>query len=447
MNKQKKFNLSPLQTLAIGFAVIIFMGSLLLWLPISSRGSSLSFLEALFTATSATCVTGLVIFDTYTQFTFFGQLVIIILIQIGGLGFMTVAVMFFMALGKRIGLKERVNLMEAMNSMQIGGIVRLAKRILIATASIELIGAGLLMIRFIPQFGVGQGIWFSFFHAISAFCNAGFDLMGAISPYTSLTPFVGDTFVIIVIILLIVIGGIGFLVWNDIAEHKHHIFHYRLHSKIILMATLSIIILSTALFLVIEWNHAFSHMNFGEKLLAATFTAVTPRTAGFHTIPITALTEAGSGFTIILMIIGAGPGSTAGGIKITTMIVMFFAMIGHVRGDSDINIFGRRIEGDIVRKAYDTALFYLFLAFIGTLIILSVQNFTLHDVLFESFSAIGTVGLSRGITASLSSVSRWVIIVLMYSGRVGSMAVAMAFVERKHHNGHLRNPAEKIIVG
>jgi trk system potassium uptake protein TrkH len=174
---------------------------------------------------------------------------------------------------------------------------------------------------------------------------------------------------------------------------------------------------------------------------------VTPRTAGFHTIPITALTEAGSGFTIILMIIGAGPGSTAGGIKITTMIVMFFAMIGHVRGDSDINIFGRRIEGDIVRKAYDTALFYLFLAFIGTLIILSVQNFTLHDVLFESFSAIGTVGLSRGITASLSSVSRWVIIVLMYSGRVGSMAVAMAFVERKHHNGHLRNPAEKIIVG
>ncbi|MDD4184407.1 MAG: TrkH family potassium uptake protein [Candidatus Izemoplasmatales bacterium] len=442
-----KLNLNALQTLALGFAVIILIGSILLMLPVANKsGEAIPYLNALFTSASATCVTGLVVYDTYSQFTLFGQIVIMILIQIGGLGFMTMAVMFSMFIGRKIGLKERVNLMEAVNSMQIGGIVRMAKRVLIITGIFEIVGASLLSIRFIPEFGIGKGIWLSLFHSVSAFCNAGFDLMGIISPSMSLTPFVGDVLVNIVIIVLIVVGGIGFIVWNDVAEHRFRIREYRLHTKIVLSATFVIIITSALVFGFLEWQNAYAGLNAGEKIMASLFSAVTPRTAGFFTVEIASMTEAGSTLTLALMIIGAGPGSTAGGIKITTLVIILLSTIGYIRGSEDINIFGRRVEQSTVKRAFNMALLYIMIAFIGGFIILIVQNSSLHDVMFEAFSAIGTVGLSRGITESLVPLSRVVIILLMYSGRVGSMSIAMAFIEKKQ-NGSLRNPQEKVIIG
>lgn len=445
--KRVLFRLNALQTLALGFAVIILLGTFLLTLPISNRdGHFFPFLSALFTATSATCVTGLVIVDTYTQFSFFGQLVILLLIQIGGLGFMTIAVMFAMLLRRRIGLKERSNLKEAINSMHLGGVVRLSKRILIGTAILETVGAILLSIRFIPRFGVLRGIWFGIFHAVSAFCNAGFDLMGAIAPFASLTPFVSDLLVNGVILALIILGGLGFIVWNDIIEQKWHISKYMLHTKIMLRATLSLIVISTGLFLIFEWNNAFSGMADGEKILAALFCAVTPRTAGFNTVDVTSLSQAGSLLTMSLMLIGAGPGSTAGGIKLTTMVVMVLTTLSYIRGREDINVADRRLESDIIRKSFSFTGLYVSVAFLGTLILLATQNFPFMDTTFEVLSAIGTVGLSRGVTGLLSGISRGVIISLMYLGRVGSLSVAMAFIEQKQTVG-LRNPVEKIIIG
>ncbi|MFA5742359.1 MAG: potassium transporter TrkG, partial [Candidatus Izemoplasmatales bacterium] len=343
-------------------------------------------------------------------------------------------------------LKERSNLMESINSMHIGGVVRLAKRVLIGTAIIEIIGASLLCIRFCPEFGVAQGIWFSIFHSVSAFCNAGFDLMGAIQPFGSLAPFVSDILVNVVVMVLIIIGGIGFIVWNDIIEHKLHFSHYMLHTKIILSVTGLTILFSTISFMIFEQNAAFANMDFGEQLLAALFCAVTPRTAGFNTIDLGAMSEAGSGLTMMLMLIGAGPGSTAGGIKITTVVVILLSVIAYIRGREDINIFGRRLEDGIIRKSFSSAGLYLFMAFIGGIFILSIEGFSLHETMFEVISAIGTVGLSKGITPYLSIASQIGIIVLMFSGRVGSMSVAMAFVEQKQTAG-LRNPAEKIIIG
>lgn len=445
--KKTFFRMNALQTLALGFAVIILLGTFLLSLPISNRsGQFLPFVDALFTAASATCVTGLVVVDTYVNFTFFGQLVILLLIQIGGLGFMTIAVMFAMLLRRRIGLKERSNLKEAINSIQLGGVVRLTKRILIGTALLEVLGAILLAIRFVPEFGVLRGIWFAVFHSVSAFCNAGFDLMGAVAPYASLTPFASDLLVNLVVLALIILGGLGFIVWNDVIEHKWHVSKYLLHTKIMLRATLGIILVSTGLFLAFDWNGAFAGMNVGDKILAALFCAVTPRTAGFNTIDVRALSQAGSLLTMSLMIIGAGPGSTAGGIKLTTFVVMILTTISYIRGREDINVANRRLETETIRKAFSFGGLYVSFAFLGALSLLALNDFPFLDTTFEVLSAIGTVGLSRGITAMLSGVSKGILVSLMYLGRVGSLSVAMAFIEQKQTMG-LRNPVEKIIIG
>ena len=439
--------LNALQTLAIGFVIIILIGTVLLMMPFSNRsGGSISFIDALFTATSATCVTGLVVSDTYTQFSFFGQLVILILIQIGGLGFMTIAVLFSLIVGKRIGLKERLNLMQSVNSPQVGGVVRVTRRILIVTALFEVIGAGLLAIRFIPMFGTLKGIWYSLFHAISAFCNSGFDLMGTITPNGSLMPFATDPLVVIVVLILIIVGGLGFIVWSDIADHRWHFSRYRLHTKILLVFTGVLIFVSTGLFIIFEQGHTLSTYSAGEQVLVSLFSAITPRTAGFNTVNVAQMSEAGTGLTMILMLIGAGPGSTAGGIKITTIVVMIFAVVAHVRGKEDINLFGRRLEDRIIRKAFSSGAMYVLMLTTGLLVFLAIQDVTFVDGLFEAISAIGTVGLSRGITPILNNSSRVVLIGLMYVGRVGSLAVAMAFIEHKTMSG-LRNPVEKIIIG
>lgn len=443
----KRFKLSAIQSLAFGFAAIILIGALLLMLPYANRdGESIRFVDALFTATSATCVTGLIVFDTYTQFTLFGQIVILLLIQTGGLGFMTIAMMFSLLFGRRIGLKSRSYLMEAVNSTQIGGIVRLAKGILIGTVFFELTGAVLLSIRFIPMFGAARGIWYGIFHSVSAFCNAGFDLMGCLGQYSSLTHFADDKLVSIVIMSLIVVGGIGFMVWDDIAKNKWHWKKYRLHTKIMICGTALLIIIPAALFYIMESNASYAGMTTSNKIVASLFQSITPRTAGFNTTDYTKYGQGGWFLTIFLMFVGAGAGSTGGGIKVTTFVVLLLGVWSFIRGREDLNIFHRRLEKDMLKKAFCSSALYLIMALTGAFIIMLTQNFDFSKVIFEVASAIGTVGLSSGLTTSMSPLSRVVLVLLMYSGRVGSLSLAMA-VTKRVKTEKLRNPEEKIIAG
>ncbi len=443
----KKVRLSLQQSIALGFLMIILLGTALLMLPVSSRGGAgLGFADALFTATSATCVTGLVIFDTYSQFTQFGQLVILTLIQIGGLGFMSVSIFFLIIMGRKIGIKERSLLMESISTPQIGGAVRLVKHVLFITVLFELLGAFLLSLRFIPLMGTAKGIYFGVFHAISAFCNAGFDLMGSLKPYGSLAPFAGDAVVNLTVVTLIVSGGIGFIVWDDLIKHGLRLHHYKLHSKIVLSVTLVLVLLSTALFYFLEKDHAFADLPAGERLLAALFQAVTPRTAGFSTVNTASLSEVGIVATMVLMFIGASPGSTGGGVKTSTFLVLLLSVISYIRNRNDLNVFGRRLEDSLVRRAFSAITVYLMLVVTGVLLILLSQNLPFEKVLFEAFSAIGTVGLSLGVTRDLNTYSRFIIIFLMYIGRIGSLSLAMALAERKHQNV-LRNIPEKISIG
>ena len=438
--------INSLQFLAIGFALLILTGSILLMFPVANRsGHSIPFLDALFTATSATCVTGLTVFDTYTQFTLFGQIIILILIQIGGLGFMMVAILFSMLIGRRIGLKERSLLMESVSVWNIGGVVRMTRRVLIGTAMFELTGTVLLATRFCPRFGMATGLWYSLFHSVSAFCNAGFDLMGILKPNSSLTLFAGDVIVNLTIVSLIMIGGLGFFLWNDISEKKWHFSKYRLHTKIMLSATVSLVVISAVTFYFTETDYAFAGMNVKTRVLASLFQAVTPRTAGYNTVDLTALSPAGNLLTMLLMFIGAGPGSTAGGLKITTVVVLLLAVIANTHRCDDMNIFGRRLEEHLLKRAASSATLYIILALAGTSV-LCLQNIGVNDAMFQSLSALGTVGLSIDITSQMLPLSRIAMILLMYAGRIGSLSIAMAVV-RKNHKLGLRNTVEKIIIG
>jgi trk system potassium uptake protein len=430
----------------LGFTTIILMGTLLLMLPVANRsGETIPFLNSLFTAASATCVTGLVVYDTWSQFTIFGQIVIMILIQIGGLGFMTFAILFSMALGKRIGLRDRSFIMEAVSAMQLGGVVRLVRRILFGTIILEFVGAAILATRFIPVFGFMKGVWYGVFHSVSAFCNAGFDLMGFVSPYTSFTPFVHDPLVNLTLIVLIVLGGIGFVIWDDVIRQGWQFGKFSLHTKITILFTGGLIAVSTLAVLFLEWNTTLAGLSVLEKIMASLFQAITPRTAGFNTIDTAGLSEGGTLLTMILMVIGAGPGSTAGGIKVTTMAILFISVLANLRGQEDVNIYHRQVGSAQLRKAFTSTTIYILLAFTGCLIITGVQNISLKAAMFESFSAIGTVGLTTGITRDLLPLSRLVIIALMIAGRVGSLTVFMAVSERRD-SMLVRYPTEKIIV-
>ncbi|MGM0395870.1 MAG: TrkH family potassium uptake protein [Bacillota bacterium] len=435
------------QTLAIGFVVIILTGTLLLMMPVSNKsGEYLPFLDALFTSTSATCVTGLVVYDTWSQFTLFGQVVILLLIQIGGLGFMTIAILFSMVLGKRIGLRERSFVMEAVNSLQISGVVRLVRHILIGTLIFESIGAIILATRFYNVFGDSRAIWFGIFHSVSAFCNAGFDLMGSMDPYSSLTGFSSDIAINLTVMSLIVIGGIGFVIWEDLYKNRMKFSKYNLHTKTVLVSTLVMILISTTLFLVIEKDTTLKDMETGERIMAAFFHSVTPRTAGFNTTDTAALSESGTMLTMMLMFIGGSPGSTAGGIKITTYVVIILSVITHFRKCEDVNLFNRRLDNRVVKRAYFSATYYSLLVMAGCFLIVANQGIPIKEALFETLSAIGTVGLSTGITRDLSTVSRIVIVALMYIGRLGSLTVFMAVTEKRNIR-KTKNPLEKIIIG
>ena len=443
---KRKFRLSAGQLLALGFLLIIFIGAVLLCLPAANRTQErISFLDALFTACSAACVTGLVVVDTWTQFTLFGQIVILVLIQLGGLGFMTFAMLFFMALGKRISLSARVNVSEAVGAFQIGGVVRLVRLILFGTFYIETVGTVLLASRFVPVFGWARGIWYGVFHAVSAFCNAGFDLMGTFEPYSSLTYFADDAVVNLTVMALILIGGIGFVVWDDLHKNGLRFRKYELHTKLVLTFTAALLVLPTLLFLWTEKDGVFAGMEAGERLLAALFSSVTPRTAGFNTVDTAALSESGKFMTMLLMLIGAGSGSTGGGIKISTFAVMVLSLCAYVRRREEADAWGRRLEPQQCRRAFCSVLYYLSLAVMGIFLLTAGQEISLTDAVFECLSAIGTVGMSTGVTRNLTFLSKAVIIILMYCGRIGSLTVFMAMTPPKR--GTVRCPTGRVMIG
>lgn len=433
--------------LAAGFALIILIGAVILCLPISSRnGQSIPFLNALFTAGSATCVTGLVMYDTYTQFSFFGQLIILILIQIGGLGFMAVAVLIPLFFGRRIGLRERSLLADIMGSMQLAGTIRMVRRMLIGTALFEGGGAILLAIRFVPAFGWSKGIWFSIFHAVSAFCNAGFDLMGTRKPSSSLTYYYNDPLVILVISVLIIIGGLGFIVWSDLCDRHFNPKHTRLHTNVVIIFTLELLLGGTVIFWLLERNGAFAGMSSGSCWLSAFFQSVTCRTAGFNSVDLTQLSDASIFISILLMLIGAAPGGTGGGIKLTTIVIIAADGAAQRHGREDTNVSHYRISPEMIRKAYCSAVVYLSLLAFGVFV-LTAEGAPLKETMFEVTSAIGTVGLSMGITSSLPVLSKIVLILLMYLGRVGSLTVFMAVTPGSGSRHKLKNPIGTIITG
>lgn len=442
-----KKSMSRTQVIALGFLLIILVGTLLLMLPISTRsGVGAPPLTALFTATSATCVTGLVVADTYTYWSTFGQVVIICLIQVGGLGFMSIGIFLLTLMRRKVGLKERGLMQESVNALQVGGMVKLVKFILLGTAFIEFFGAALLSIRFIPMFGTARGLYYSFFHSISAFCNAGFDLMGYNGEYSSLVAFYNDPLINVTIMGLITVAGLGFFVWQDIVQNGLKIKKYRLHTKIVLAMTIGVFIAGTVLFMILEWDNTMAGMTFSEKVLASMFSAVTPRTAGFNTVDTAALTDGSKLLTVMLMFMGGSPGSTAGGIKTTTILVIVLYLWSNLRNTTGCNIWGRRLDDEVIKKAGLVFFINIILAMNAALVICSVENLDFLDIMIEVFSAIGTVGMSTGITRELGTVSRIVLILLMYCGRIGSMTFAMSFIE-KRNKAPVKLPVEKIMVG
>lgn len=436
--------LSPTKAILVGFCSIILLGTLLLCLPFATREPmTTSPLDALFTATSATCVTGLVRFDTYTHWTLFGQLVILALIQIGGMGFMTLAISLVSLTKRKIGLNQRVIMQESVAAPQVGGIVRMTKFILLGTFLFEGLGALLLCFHFCPQLGFWRGLYFSVFHSISAFCNAGFDLMGIRAPYSSLVAYAGDPVVSLTIAGLIVVGGIGFLTWEDVRTNGLHLRAYRLQSKVILCVTFCLILLPAAYFYAFELSDS---LPVGERALSALFQAITPRTAGFNTIDLTALSEVGQMVLVMLMLIGGSPGSTAGGMKTTTLAVLLFSAAAVFSRREEPRCFGRRIEGEALRSAAAILLLYLSLFLLGGLAISAMEDLPVVDCLFEAASAIGTVGLTLGITPGLGGPSRAILIALMFFGRVGGLTLIFAALAGKRPCAS-KLPREKITVG
>lgn len=408
-----------------GFLGLILTGTLLLMLPFASEtAGGAGFLTSLFTATSATCVTGLAVVDTATKWTLFGQVVILFLIQVGGMGVVTVAVSLSQIAGRRIGFASRFFLQESMGAPQIGGIIRLLRFILRATFAIEGMGACLLAIRFIPRFGVLQGIWYSIFHAISAFCNAGFDLMGVQVPFASLTSYEGDPLVNLTIMGLIIIGGIGFFVWEDLARNKYHVHSYTLQTKIVLTTTALLITVPFLWFFFCEFNTW--DLSLGQRFLASLFQSVTPRTAGFNTVDEAKLSGGSHLLTICLMLVGGSPSSTAGGIKTTTLAVLLLSVRSGFKGTAEVHCFGRRIPQSVILRALVVAVLYGGMFLLAGLCISQMEAVLLGEALFECASAIGTVGLTMGITSGLHPISKLILIVLMYFGRVGGLTMVYA---------------------
>lgn len=423
--------------------MLIMLGTFLLMLPISSRrGSITAFSDALFTATSATCVTGLVVKDTATYWSVFGQGVIFILIQIGGMGVITIGLTVMRASGMKIGLWHRSTMQESIAAPHIGGMVRFTSFIVKTTVLIELIGAALLFPVFCADFGAAKGLWYSLFHSVSAFCNAGFDLMGTREPFSSLTSYSGNIYVNCIIMLLIVAGGIGFLVWGDIKTYKHRFTRYSLQSKIVLLTTSILIVLPALYFFFNEYGS----MDFSERSVSSFFQSVTTRTAGFNTQDLTNMSESGSILMIVLMLIGGSPGSTAGGMKTVTFAVLFMSAITVFSRKRDVQCFKRRISDDTVRNAGAVFFMYLFLFLVSGAVISKFEHIPLVASLFETSSAIGTVGLTLGITTKLRMLSKAILMMLMFFGRVGGLTLIYAALPPSGSKNS-RLPLENISIG
>ena len=447
MNKAIR-NLTSFQMITMGFFTVIMLGALLLTLPAATGdGKGASFLHALFTATSATCVTGLVVQNTATYWTGFGQFVILMLIQIGGMGVVTLAVAITIVSGKKIGLMQRSTMQEAISAPQLGGIVRLTGFIVRGILLVELLGALVMLPVLIGDYGWKTGIWYAVFHSVSAFCNAGFDLFGTGQSYISLVEYGGNPVIIITIAALIIIGGIGFMTWDDMRTHRFKLQKYRLQSKVILITT-ALLLLLPALFLYFyefsqpKWD-AFTRQ---EKLLGAIFQSVTPRTAGFNSVDLTMLSEAGQMLLLVLMLIGGAPGSTAGGMKVTTLAVLVMTAIAVFRRRENAQGFGRRISSDTVRNAATISLLYITLCFLGAFLISCIEKLPMVTCLFEAASAIGTVGLTLGITPGLSEESLLILILLMFVGRVGGLTLVFTALSKRSVEVS-KLPRERITVG
>lgn len=439
----RKCHLSSFQIIILGFAGVILVGALMLMLPISTtEGCVTPFNETLFTATSAVCVTGLVVHDTGSYWSTFGQTVILMLIQIGGLGVVTVAASFALMSGRKISLMQRSTMQDAISAPKVGGIVRLTLFILRGTFLIELIGALAMLPVFCRDYG-WHGIWLAVFHSISAFCNAGFDILGTNDNlYPSLIGYVQNPVINITIMVLIITGGIGFLTWDDICENKLHFHRYRMQSKVILVTTLALIVLPALFFFFVD----FGTLPLGERIQAALFQSVTPRTAGFNTVNLPGMSSASLAVMIFLMLIGGSPGSTAGGMKTTTLAVLLGNAVATFRQRDSVQFFGRRLDCHAVKTAATILTMYLALFFLGGIFISVYENLPMSSCLYEAASAVGTVGLSLGITPHLHIPSQMVLIALMYLGRVGGLTLIYAAVSTKK-NGNGKLPQEKITIG
>ena len=439
----KKKHMTSFQLIIMGFAGVILLGTVLLMLPFSSAEKVITpFHEALFTATSAVCVTGLVVKDTGSYWSLAGQTIILALIQIGGLGVVTVAASVSLLSGKKISLMQRSTMQNAISAPKVGGIVRLTRFILRGTFLIEAAGTVLLLPVFMGDYGK-KGIWMSVFHSISAFCNAGFDILGTDSSmFPSLTRYSGNILINLVIMLLIITGGIGFLTWDDIYTNKLNFKRYRMQSKIILMTTACLILFPTVFFYICD----LTNLPMGKRLLAAAFQSVTTRTAGFNTINISEMSEASKAVMILLMLIGGSPGSTAGGMKTTTFSVLILNAIATFRSQENAGAFGRRLEYHVIKNAATIAMLYFALFFGGVIAISVYEGLPLLDCLYEAASAVGTVGLTLGITPELHVFSQVVLIILMYLGRVGGLTLIYAVFSGRN-KGNAKLPLEKITVG
>ncbi|WP_022762141.1 TrkH family potassium uptake protein [Butyrivibrio sp. AD3002] len=441
--KSVKERLTSFQIIIIGFAGVILLGAFMLMLPIASRiGVLTPFDKALFTSVSAVCVTGLVVVDTATYWSFFGQLVILILIQIGGLGVITVASLMVMLAGRKISLMQRQTMQNAISAPQVGGIVKLTRFIFKISFLIEMAGTVLLLPVFVPAYGI-KGIWMSLFHAVSAFCNAGFDLMGnKTGEFSSLTSFSANGYLSLVISMLIVIGGIGFVTWKDVISKKNAFSEYRMQTKVVIVTTAILIIIPSIIFFFTE----FSSAPMDERIYMSVFQAITPRTAGFNTADLTKITDVGQGITMILMLIGGAPGSTAGGMKTTTVAILYANAIAVFGSKPNANIFGRRIEDCIVKSASTILFMYVTFSIGAATIISMTENLPMETCMFEAFSAIGTVGLTLGVTPSLSFFSHILLMSLMFFGRVGGLTIVFAAFSHKDKS-ILRYPTENIMAG
>ena len=448
-SEQKRRKLNATQVIAIVFALLIVLGTTLLMLPISSRnGVSCGFRPALFTATSATCVTGLSLFDTYTQWSGFGQTVIICLIQIGGLGFMSIATMVVFLLRRKVGLKQRLLMAQALSLNDMEGVVRLQKWVIFGSFSIEAVGALILTLRFLPEYGFATALKWGVFHSISAFCNAGFDIFGCITPGASLMEFNSDPVVLLTLGALVVIGGLGFLVWQEIATVRRF-KKMTVYTKLVLVTSLVLLLVGTAAFAALEWNNpaTIGNMGVGDKLLNSFFQSITVRTAGYFSFDQAALTEAGKGLSIALMLVGGSSGSTAGGVKTVTMMVLLLFIWSRARGKRSVCVYRRTIAPSHVMNAMTIVAIVIGLAVFGSIFICATSPVGFTDALYESVSALATVGLTAGVTGSLSIAAQILIIVFMYFGRVGVLTISLGFLMGTEAEERFQYAQTDVLIG